>query len=104
MEVIGNTALLPGNLIIIIPVQVEPPLNMGRAFIAAESVLRWPNAHFTRINNQTRVAGINVKTAGTYSLRLARMDGSMAAILSDGIILAPGNHQFDIAASATLRL
>lgn len=77
-------------------------LSMERVFISAEDGKRWPYAHFTDVNNSSKTVEIDVVTAGTYALRLAKADGSVAAILSQGILLSQGVNNFNVAGAASI--
>ncbi|MES2772911.1 MAG: 3-coathanger stack domain-containing protein [Bacteroidota bacterium] len=77
-------------------------ISMETAFIAAEDGKRWPYAHFTDIDNKNKTVEISVATAGAYAIRLAKGDGSVAAVLSPSINLAAGTHSFNVAGAAQI--
>jgi photosystem II stability/assembly factor-like uncharacterized protein len=75
-------------------------LKMERMSIHAENGKMFPYAHFTDINNSTKIVEIAVAEAGKYSLRLSKKDGSVAAILSQTLNLTEGVHNFNVGAAA----
>ena len=77
-------------------------LGMETMAIHAENGKRFPYAHFTDVNNKDKTVDIKVTSAGTYSLRLAHENGSVAAILSQSLSLVEGLHTYNVAGAATV--